>query len=416
VEVFASGDSQTGAPALTASVGLPERPWPDWLPPEPGGVLVSEPESPADPFLLERGVRCTVAACAEASDRRVALVAHAVKPLSYSEADGELLLHAAEVAVHALVRLAETSQDYKALFDHSADAMLVTEPGGRTLKANPAACALFGMTAQEICARPRDALADPDDPRWADALRRRREQGHVRAELTCLHADGTPIEVEVSSTIYYADGEERTAVSMRDIRERRALEEQLRRSSLEHARLALVDELTDLPNRRSFFATAQQRLQVARETGLALHVLVADVDDLKHTNDTLGHDVGDLLLVDVATVLREHFGREALIARLSGDEFALVVEGASTEEVDRRLEELPTAFDCYRRVHGRPYLVRASVGVSSSGVGRGARAGDAGDAGDAASLDDLLRQADSKMYRVKRRRPRPDHGDGHPAG
>jgi diguanylate cyclase (GGDEF)-like protein len=117
--------------------------------------------------------------------------------------------------------------------------------------------------------------------------------------------------------------------AIRYARERYRLLEEIRT-------LSLRDELTGLGNRRAFFTQAEQRIRVL-ERAQALFVLVyADLDGLKTANDTLGHEVGDLLLMDAARVLSTTFRTTDLIARLGGDEFVALAE-ASAEDDDVRV-------------------------------------------------------------------------------
>ncbi len=117
---------------------------------------------------------------------------------------------------------------YRAVFDHAADATFLTSPTGEIHAANPAACRMLGRTEQEICALGRFGVVDLNDARLLAAIEERRRTGHVRAELTCVRADGTKLPVELTSAIFKdSDGQERTSLSMRDLTERKRAEDRL---------------------------------------------------------------------------------------------------------------------------------------------------------------------------------------------
>jgi diguanylate cyclase (GGDEF)-like protein/PAS domain S-box-containing protein len=291
--------------------------------------------------------------------------------------------------------LADTqAADRLAFFEHCLDGLLVTAPDGRILDANPAACALLGYNREELRALGRSHLADPADRRWSEALRERRDTGRLRRELTFLRGDGSELEAEVTSAIFDVHGEERTAMVIRDVRDRVRLERELRKNLEDHTRLALVDELTALPNRRSFFTTTERLLAEASAAGRSLHVLVADVDGLKPTNDRFGHQAGDQLLADVAEVLSSHFTIASVVARLAGDEFVLVVDDYDEEEVAALVDTLDAAMEECRVRRGRPFAVEVSIGSAVHHPD------------DESTLDELLQRADTAMYATKQHRTR----------
>ena len=118
---------------------------------------------------------------------------------------------------------------YRAMFEHSLDAVLLTAPTGEILAANPAACRLLDRTEAELCAAGRAGVMDATDTRMPAALEERRRTGHVRAEVTCVRKDGTKIPVESSSAVYMdAEGRARTTMTMRDLTEAKRAEDRLR--------------------------------------------------------------------------------------------------------------------------------------------------------------------------------------------
>jgi len=168
-----------------------------------------------------------------------------------------------------------------------------------------------------------------------------------------------------------------------DLTERKALEERL-----EHR--ALHDYLTDLPNRQLFVDRLQKALdRTRRKRGRKVAVLFTDLDEFKIINDSLGHEAGDLLLTLVAQRLKRCLRPEDSLARFGGDEFVVLIEDIDGPEVAVRVAERIT------ETLGKAFFVEGRELFASSSIGIGL--------GDARTKtpEDLLRDADTAMYRVK---------------
>ena len=121
--------------------------------------------------------------------------------------------------------LMESEAKYRALFESSSDAALLTAPDGRVFTANAEACRMFGRTEEEICLLGRDGLIDVSDGRLAGLLEQRRLNGRMRGELTFVRADGTHFPGEISSSVFTdQEGNLRTSVTVRDVTERKRAE------------------------------------------------------------------------------------------------------------------------------------------------------------------------------------------------
>ena len=160
--------------------------------------------------------------------------------------------------------------------------------------------------------------------------------------------------------------------------------------------LSLTDELTGLHNRRAFMAMADQRLQLL-ERGASLCLLIfADVDGLKAANDTMGHEAGDRLLVDAARVLQAAFRRTDLVARIGGDEFVVLADGATEQDVHQVLAKLLQQIALRNEVAG--------AGVPRLSISAGVLCFTAGPS---VKLNDLIAEADARMLLDKKTRRRP---------
>jgi diguanylate cyclase (GGDEF)-like protein len=156
--------------------------------------------------------------------------------------------------------------------------------------------------------------------------------------------------------------------------------------------LALTDDLTSLYNRRAFYALATQQLRVMRRKGRGFLLFFADVDHLKEINDTYGHREGDLALIRTAQALQHTFRDSDILARLSGDEFAVLALEASSQDrasiLSRLEEQLQKASTAEPR-----YKLSLSLGTAKFDPRYGA------------TIEDLLSKADRAMYEEKRSHP-----------
>jgi len=156
--------------------------------------------------------------------------------------------------------------------------------------------------------------------------------------------------------------------------------------------LALVDDLTGLYNRRGFLTLATRDLRLARRGNETLLVAFADLDDLKGVNDTAGHAVGDRALRDTAALLRQTFRDSDLVARIGGDEYAVLVRHAGPESAEVLAERLKRQLRDFNRRAARPYQLSISLGFATH------------KASTLGSVAGLLERADRALYRDKRRK------------
>jgi diguanylate cyclase (GGDEF)-like protein len=259
------------------------------------------------------------------------------------------------------------------------DAVLVVDAHGHVIDLNPAALALFGRRAGELVGRRVAALLSdfaaepmdfPDpgvyDVRWG----------------------GSPGERDMELTVTgLQDARGATAgrvLVLRDVTERRDLERELRQ-------LAYTDRLTGLPNRALFHDRLEQALVMGARRGSPVAVLFLDLDRFKIINDSLGHQIGDAVLVSVAQRLRRCLRAEDTLARLGGDEFAILLPEI-TNRSDSRLvtEKCLSALSEPEVIGGHELTVNASIGVAVFPE-------------DGQDVQHLLRSADAAMYRAKAR-------------
>ncbi|MFD2372088.1 EAL domain-containing protein [Brevibacillus sp. GCM10020057] len=167
----------------------------------------------------------------------------------------------------------------------------------------------------------------------------------------------------------------------RDITERKLSEEKIHH-------LAYHDSLTDLPNRRMYIQHMTKEIVLAKRFQSKLAVLFLDMDRFKDINDSYGHDVGDLLLIEVARRLSACVQPTDMVARLGGDEFTLLVSVNDTEQVQQLAMQIISQFQQPFELHGHLITISCSIGISLFPQ-------------DGDNAEDLLKRADTALYAIK---------------
>jgi diguanylate cyclase (GGDEF)-like protein/PAS domain S-box-containing protein len=271
---------------------------------------------------------------------------------------------------------------------------------GKMLYVNPAAVRLFAAPyAQALMAKSTIELIHPDY-RDAQLARMRSIYNHEKiapvAESKFVRMDGSLIDVEVQGTAIDYDGDLAVHVVVRDITQRKQMENQVRQ-------LAFFDTLTQLPNRRLLNDRLNQAIAAIRRTDKYGAVMFLDLDNFKPLNDLFGHNLGDLLLVEVAQRLKACVREVDTVARFGGDEFVIVLEDLSSdrteamqlartlaEKIGARLSDAYT-LEKMDRVGQIDYVTHhctASIGVVMLSKAN-------------TSPDDLIKWADAAMYQAK---------------
>ncbi|GGQ69349.1 putative bifunctional diguanylate cyclase/phosphodiesterase [Couchioplanes azureus] len=275
-------------------------------------------------------------------------------------------------------------QRFRLLTRNSTEIVMITTPGGRITYTGPGVTRVLGCTPGAMTGTDLRRRVHPDDHAVAVAhLTKVAARAGVTAicRIRLAHEDGSYRTMEVTSANLLDEPSVLGIVSnCRDVTETVRAHERL---SYE----ASHDLLTGLGNRALFGARVADA--VARAGQQPISIVLVDLDDFKTVNDTLGHAVGDGLLVEVGERMRANVRPTDTVARLGGDEFAILFEGLGGGDVDRVLDRIADALAVPVDISGHLLAVRASFGVVD---GRG---GD--DAGD------LLRQADIAMYEAKER-------------
>jgi diguanylate cyclase (GGDEF)-like protein/PAS domain S-box-containing protein len=281
----------------------------------------------------------------------------------------------------------EAEERFRATFDEAPIGIALMDLEGRFRRVNRALCEIVGRPRNVIEITGIDSIAHPDDVaevRSQLELLRAGAISSYKTEKRLVHASGHSVWVAVQATLLRdADGKPAHFLTqILDVSERRTYEEKLRY-------MADHDPLTGSLNRRSFEREIESHLGRAHRYGAYGAALILDVDHLKDINDSLGHQAGDELIRRVARALGARLRESDVLARLSGDEFAVLLPAADAEgarKVAQALVEAVRELDVQTR-EGNSRTTTASVGVAMIEEGL--------------SREDVMVNADLAMYDAK---------------
>jgi diguanylate cyclase (GGDEF)-like protein/PAS domain S-box-containing protein len=272
------------------------------------------------------------------------------------------------------------------------EGMLVLDAGARILQANGAQQAITGYAADEIIGHSADTLGfERQGSAFFQEMQRAVERtGSWKGEVWNSRKDGVryPAWVTLAGVRDEHDVLTHFVTTLTDITERKASEEETRK-------LAFYDPLTGLPNRRLLMDRLRQAMLDCPRSQQSLALMFLDLDKFKTLNDTLGHDVGDALLCQVAHRLTSCVREVDTVARLGGDEFVVLIEGLDVRGDQAAVQAEAVASKIlralnqdYEELAGEAYHSTSSIGIA---VHSGADC----------TLEELMKQADIALYQAK---------------
>ncbi|HEX5363016.1 MAG TPA: EAL domain-containing protein [Gallionella sp.] len=271
------------------------------------------------------------------------------------------------------------------------EAIVVTDAQARIVSVNRAFEQLTGYSAEEALGQnPRILQSGRHDKEfytemWATLL----VKGVWSGEMWDQRKDGSAYPKWLTITSVRNDKNEITnyVANFMDISERKRAEDEIQR-------LAFYDTLTELPNRRLLMDRLIQSLLNSERSGAYGALLFMDMDNFKVLNDTQGHDVGDMLLIEVANRLRGCVRESDTVARLGGDEFVVILQGLGNSEILAANQAEDLAEKIVESL-SKPYFLAAHEHHSSVSIGVGLFLGRG------TKVDELLKRADTAMYQAK---------------
>lgn len=287
----------------------------------------------------------------------------------------------ASVTAYLAMRLNRLIAELRTINTAMLDMVSELDDKGIVLYVSPSVKKILGYDPEQITGKEWFSLIHPDD---AQTVKRSFQsacvtQTHFRTDLRCRHADGSYLWMETLCTPLPQANKGMTiyVFGSRDITQRKHIEEKLKH-------LSIHDSLTGLHN-RYLFEEEIRRFSTGRFDPVS--VLICDLDGLKLVNDELGHDVGDRMLIAAADLLKSHFRASDVVARIGGDEFAVLLANCgqqTMESIHSRLKQELTEL----YIDGSKIPLMMSIGFATRNNNE-------------CSIEQLLKEADDRMYEEK---------------
>jgi diguanylate cyclase (GGDEF)-like protein/PAS domain S-box-containing protein len=313
---------------------------------------------------------------------------------TWTEEDIALFKITGEMFASAVVRrqneeaLRGSEEKFRVLFNNAIDSIFlftISEEGipDKFVEVNDIACVKLGYSREDLLGMTFSDISNPEDLNdLPKVFKKLIQQGHLTFEKATISKTGLKIPAEISAHVFQWCGQRFVQAIARDITDRKRAEETIRRQ-------AYYDVLTNLPNRTLFKDRLEQAMKHAHRNKQMLGVIVLDLDRFKNINETLGHVLGDKLLVAVAERLLGVLNESETIARFGGDEFTLLLPQVTTiEEATRHAQKIIELLGTPFRLNNHDLHVTTSIGMAFY-------------PDDGENYEILLKNAETAMYRAK---------------
>lgn len=271
------------------------------------------------------------------------------------------------------------------LFDRSGEAILITDESKKIITSNEAFTELTGFELNELMSKsPRDLAADEHSESFFEGIRAQLdEHAYWQGEVINLAKDGSTLTLWLTiNAVKDAEGKHINYVlSYSDVNEIKSVQRKIEF-------LATHDELTKLPNRNVLMERLELMLSNARRQDYLSAVVFFDLDDFKKINDSLGHNIGDLLLKQVTRRLQKCIRDTDLLARMGGDEFVAILQADTIDEIDQIASRIINTINAPFEINEHTLFASASLGIAVFPE-------------DGEDNFTLLKNADTAMYRAK---------------
>jgi diguanylate cyclase (GGDEF)-like protein/PAS domain S-box-containing protein len=298
----------------------------------------------------------------------------------------EAFTHLAGLAIEQKQKeeaLMKSEAKFRAMTENVTDLIVTLDTSGKVKYTSPSYQLIFGTEAN--LGNSFLTYTHPDDIAFVSQMFAKllRDRKPLEVQFRYLHQNGEYITIEARAMpVLKSDGEiENIVVVARDITKRNKHEEIIKK-------MAYYDQLTGLPNRRSFAEELETFLYKAKENNQQLGIMFLDIDRFKFINDSLGHTFGDLVLKEVSLRLQKFAKGSGRIYRMSGDEFTVILEDIELDRLNNRMTELLQLFAEPINIMEEMIRITASIGVSVYPC-------------DGLESNVLLKNADLAMYRAK---------------
>jgi len=286
------------------------------------------------------------------------------------------------------LRKSTVSKDYlNSIINSMADMLIVLDPQLKIIRVNKTVSELLGYSEGELIGEPINIIFSSAHSLFTgtEFEQHVKKGAFIDYEIHFVTKNKIDIPVLFSVSVI-SDKEENISYvvcTAQDITVLKNAEQELRA-------LSLTDPLTGLYNRRGLLALGEQQIKIAKRNKEDVMLLFVDMDNMKWINDTFGHAEGDLALIEIAKIMRITFREPDIIARIGGDEFAVIAMQATRNEENVLIGRLKKNLDSRNNEPGKQYVLSLSMGIA---VCQAPYVG---------SVDEFLTRADKLMYKDKR--------------
>ncbi|MFC0236599.1 EAL domain-containing protein [Fictibacillus phosphorivorans] len=280
-----------------------------------------------------------------------------------------------------------SERKFRSVIESANDSIILSDRTGTIISWNKGAELIFGFTEKEVLGKNLQIII-PYKFRKAhkEGMERYLLSGEPKVigntvELEGVRKDQSEFPIELSLAAWQEDNQVYFSSIIRDITERKRNEKKINQ-------MVYRDPLTGLPNRLLLNDRLSQALELADENKQTIGIMFIDLDRFKYINDTLGHAVGDQLLIEIAKRIQACVGKNDTVCRQGGDEFIVLIPNTTADEVSKIAQQIVDLFSSSVMVNEQELFVTPSIGIAMY-------------PGDGRDIETLIKNADTAMYRVK---------------
>jgi diguanylate cyclase (GGDEF)-like protein/PAS domain S-box-containing protein len=283
-------------------------------------------------------------------------------------------------------KLVHAKEEWEQTFDTLPDIILVIDNNNIIKRANKATAEKLGIKREDLIGKTcYNVMHGTDEPPPHCPHSKTKQDGKEHIE-ECYANNLNGYYLLSATPLFDSDGRRVGVLEVaRDITARKTMEEKLRAT-------AITDELTGLLNRRGFFTLAEQQRKLSDRSKRSISLMYLDLDGMKNINDELGHTEGDRALTDTASILKNSLRESDIIARIGGDEFAVLLTDTTEPDIEKTIiRHIQHNTMKHNNSKGRKYELILSIGMYRYNPDT------------PCSIYDLLKRADESMYKDKQR-------------
>ncbi|MDM5331703.1 bifunctional diguanylate cyclase/phosphodiesterase [Neobacillus sp. CF12] len=279
--------------------------------------------------------------------------------------------------------LMEAEAKYRSLIENSLVGVYIMQDG-KLVYVNPRLCEMSGYKCEELLGLSVSEFIYPEDlPIVSENIRKRlsNETGMIKYEYRALRKDNSVITFELYGSKIVYNGRDAIIGTVIDITERKNTEKMIKH-------MAYHDQLTELPNRYLLREKVNEAIINSRKCNCHFALLFLDLDRFKAINDTMGHEIGDKVLIEIAERLKECVSDNDIISRYGGDEFSILLTDSEIRRASEVADKIITKLSSPITLYHHDLLVTPSIGITVFPT-------------HGESFDTLIKNADLAMYHAK---------------